>query len=240
MSFDRCNGTPVSWLLLEQFNLGELSDDKTHDISLHLESCRSCQKSMDSVLNDFNNLKPLPLYSKKESLLSFEFKYNRVISLAAIMLITLSLFIFTPRIFKLKRVQKSADTQFILPNASINYKGGELALSITRNRNGITSSNPSGFIDGDRFSVNITCPPGKRSIDIVLFQGNNVYLPLKTEKPVECANNIPLPGGFILTGNQPVTICAITDNPKALSTILHYGRTKLPESSVCLTLNALK
>jgi hypothetical protein len=54
-----CTGTPVSWLRLERFVLGELSDEEARAVDAHLQACPACQACADACAEPVALL-PLP------------------------------------------------------------------------------------------------------------------------------------------------------------------------------------
>jgi hypothetical protein len=240
MSGSGCTGTPVSWLALEQFHLGELPDNRAKEIEKHLNECDLCLSYMDEIVNDNIVLKPLPDIEHEHwfaELLLNPAGAGGLVALAVMLMIAVLLRPVTETV--------SVDNSQIIPGslippAHMNYKGGDLAISLERNRSGRVTLNPHAFADGDRFAVNVTCPPGSLDIELVVFQGGEAYFPLNINESVECANLVPLSGGFVLSGNEPATVCIIAGEIPARSEIEQSGPEELPEFSVCRRLKAIK
>jgi anti-sigma factor RsiW len=47
-----CIGTPISWLRLERYRLGEISADEKKDIADHVGACAACAASLARIESD--------------------------------------------------------------------------------------------------------------------------------------------------------------------------------------------
>jgi hypothetical protein len=89
-------------------------------------------------------------------------------------------------------------------------KGGEVTLTLVRERAGDVDLDPGVFAPGDRFKLLVTCPaPHTLKWDVAVFQGGTVTFPFADRPPLPCANRVPLPGALRLEGPTPVTICVV-------------------------------
>ncbi|MBN2801472.1 MAG: hypothetical protein JXR91_00105 [Deltaproteobacteria bacterium] len=234
MNTKECSSAPLSWLTLEQYFLGELPPEKWASVESHIHECGSCSSAMESIRGDFTILKPLPEIKSKERTPFFYMGSYAMAGAVALLIVSIAVLVFKPTINRYKTTETVQ-----MPPSHISYKGGELALGIIRKRGDNLTQNPRGFIDGDKFAVNITCPPGLRNALIVVFQDGKSYFPIKTEKPVTCENNHPLTGSFELAGSSDVTVCGVVDELPSKKLLSKEGIKALPESSVCLKLESM-
>ena len=80
---------------------------------------------------------------------------------------------------------------------------------VDRERAGQVELGVDGFQDGDRFRLRLTCAPGGRPVQAVVFQGEERARVAEAE--LACGNQVLVPGGFRLTGDQPATLCLGVD-----------------------------
>ena len=226
-----CTSAPVSWLQMEQYHLGELSEALTSKVRGHLDTCANCATSMDSIVNDSMVLKPLPEIEHQGIFDRFAFTPLRLATAGGAL---------AALIFALLLLWPAAKVTTDYPPARIGYKGGDLAISVVRDRDGAITHEPEGFLDGDRFSIQITCPPGNRALDVAVFQGDAVYFPYDNQDSVLCANTVSIPGAFSLNGPESVFVCVIVDEIPQRARLASRGLEALPPSSVCIELDSLK
>jgi hypothetical protein len=225
MTTPNCTSAPLSWLVMEQYHLGELPPTERERVRQHLEHCPGCAKCMDSIENSSIRLKPLPEVSPgfAASVLrqwKWQMSIAAVAVASAVMLIVVQPFVTQP-------------VSVNVPPASMGYKGGDLAIGLTRYRNMAVEENPSRFMDGDAFTVRVTCPPiGPVPYDVSVFQGKDVFFPLDNRHPLECGNRIALTGGITLTGDSATTICVTVDAPLNRRDVKTTGIGALPDSTV--------
>ncbi len=94
------------------------------------------------------------------------------------------------------------------PNA---IKGGDLSLYLVRERDGSIAYDGDVFSPGDRFKLALTCPPGA-GIDyrVHVQQDGTDSQPFAPGHIDECGNHIALPGALQLDGQTPVAVCVDT------------------------------
>ena len=229
MTTPNCTSAPLSWLVMEQYHLGELPPTERERVRQHLEHCPGCAKCMDSIENSSIRLKPLPEISAGfTASVVRQWKWHvsvaAVVVASAVMLIVLQPFVTRP-------------VSLNVPPASMGYKGGDLAIGLTRYRSTTVEENPSRFMDGDAFTVRVTCPPiGNVPYDVSVFQGKDVFFPLDNREALNCGNMVALTGGFSLTGSTATTICVTIDVPLNRRDVKTSGISALPDSTVCTTL----
>jgi hypothetical protein len=85
-------------------------------------------------------------------------------------------------------------------------KGGdEVVVRLSGEHQG---ASPRQFAVGERFKVEVTCPPRLGSaLRLFVFQAGEVFEPLPLTKPLACGNLVPWPGAFALDGSQPADVC---------------------------------
>ncbi len=216
---------PLSWLLLERYQLGEVSAAERARVEDHLGGCAGCRADLDALVADDRPLPPLPEATPARTRWSLA-----VAGLAA----TAAAVVLAIALWAPWRQGGGAG----VPPARIQVKGGELALTLIREREGVTTENPSRYLDGDRFRIELTCPPGERAWDVVVFQADQAFFPYAAAGPLACGNRVGLPGAFRLTGSGPVTVCALVGEDLPVRSDLAAMRIEaLADRSVCVQLD---
>jgi anti-sigma factor RsiW len=199
-----CTAEPVSWLLLEQLALGELDPVRQRAIEAHLAGCAACRAARDHIEADrARPLAPLPELAVARARRRAP---RRVAVAAATLAAAAALLLFI-------RDRRAPDPS---PDPSRGgAKGGELAVGLVRDRGGEVTLDPTGFRPGDRFKVLVTCvSAGEVDVDVAVLQAGATFHPLERAR-LRCGNQVPLPGAFRLTGDQPAAICAIVGGQRA-------------------------
>jgi hypothetical protein len=207
MSGTACIGRPVSWLALERFHLGELPDPERAAVDDHLRACPACQACLEHLQADEAvalpplrpTVAPAPAPAGQRWRWSWAgFALAGAAAAAGIVLVLVRGPGAPPRL----------DEPY--PPSRVAVKGGEVALTLVRDRVGTTVHHPTTYADGDRFKVLVTCPPGELVVDTVVFQGGTASFPFTAPRRVRCANLVPLPGAFAITGRDPARVCLVT------------------------------
>lgn len=228
MNSSICTSRPLSWLLLEQYQLGELSVAEKARVTQHLDACPGCAKCMRAIENDAVRLKPLPEIKASWWQFALEPKWILGMGAAATAAIALLALLFVWPVTQVKPE---------IPSATIGYKGGDLAVALVRKRNEQVNTSPRHFMAGDVFQLEVTCPPiGEVEWDVTLFQGSEVFFPYDNSHLLECGNHIALPGGFSLSGNRSTVVCITIDEPVEREDVQRIGIRALPNSTVCTQL----
>jgi hypothetical protein len=199
-----CTGQPVSWLLLERFHLGELQGDARAQVAAHLDECDACRACAESIrAQDALPLRPLPaaaLTPRARPLAAAAAWLRRHWTAPALAAAAVAVALVIPG-----RGPRIA----AFPPPRVALKGGELALSLARDRAGQISLAPTTFAAGDRFKALVTCPPpGAPFVEVAVFQGGQASFPLPSAQPIRCGNQVPL-GAFALDGGAPVAVCVV-------------------------------
>ena len=219
----RCAGEPVSWLVLERYRLGELPEARRRTVEAHLAACPACAACLAEIDGPLP-LPPLPArvvpppswWSRLRAVLGRPFGESHVhalparrspariwapagaAGLAALAVVAL-----------LARPKPGNDTT--LADATLRgTKGGGIAISLVRARDGRIDHDARTFTARDRWKVLVTCPSERVLFwDVVVTQGATPSFPLSPAAPIACGNHVPLPGAFQVDGRAPATICAL-------------------------------
>jgi hypothetical protein len=217
-----CTSQPISWLTLERYHLGELSPAESGRVETHLGECPVCWECMRSIRDQTFSLPPLPEPKPRGARLRWAFASVGLV-VAAVLAVVLA--------------THDWEKTTKIPGNRIAYKGGELSVSLVRERQGEILHEPTTFAPGDRFKILVTCPPGEElPWDLVVFQDNQASFPYTPEGALTCGNRVPLAGAFHLTGQSRAVIClllgsAVLDRPSSIE--------ELFENSVCLELDPI-
>ena len=218
-------------MLFRSYRLGELPAGRQGEVERHLRECSECAAAADEIINDSIVLKPLPEIVPQPVVFRFPRRAKPVVAVVVPALAAVALAVVALSIFRTPETS--------VPAAAMSWKGGELAVSLVRERDGLVSHDPDGFLDGDRFRVEVTCPPGDRDVEVAVFQGDDVYFPLDPAR-LACGNGISVPGAMVLSGVDPAIVCVVVDDPPARSRLHRDGLSALPESAVCRVLTPLE
>ncbi len=210
-----CIGEPVSWLKLERFALDELAPAEREAVTQHIERCPACRACLETIRSAPQPvLRPLP--RPERSRRSFWLLPSVAAVAAAVML-----FVLWP----------APLSQREFPGRHLAVKGGELALSLVRERERGTLQDPGVFAPGDRLKALVTCPPpANPQVELAVFQGSEVFFPLPRQS-IACGNLVALPGAFQLSGGTEAWVCIVVGDPPPQEEI---GRAPvLPARTVC-------
>jgi hypothetical protein len=226
-----CTAQPISWLKLEQYQLGELSADEQRRIEAHLKECEVCRASLDSIRADETvpapqaapKTEPLPEVTRKVPWLRWATAGAALAAAAALLLVLL--------VSDWKRAEPD------IPGSKIGFKGGELSLSLVRECQGKILHDPESFTPGDRFKLQVTCPPAEELFwNVVVFQDDGSSFPYIPEEPLACGNRVPLPGAFSITGKSAAVVCLVVSSQPLVRVSLSLD--KLPADTVCTILRS--
>jgi hypothetical protein len=229
--------TPVSWLRLERYALGELGSGEHAEIAAHLATCARCSACADRIAADAQRaLPPLP----------------------AVVARTPAPLPATPWRERLRRAWPgwwyalgAAAAAFALifalrpgepphgPGARVvAVKGGEVAVELVRERGGSIAWEPTSFAAGDRLELLVTCaPPLRVHADVVVMQSDGPAFP-GSPTLIPCGNRVPVPPAFQITGPGPATVCVLLDASAPTSRDLPSGRSiPLSTAHACIELD---
>ncbi|MCU0663435.1 MAG: zf-HC2 domain-containing protein [Myxococcota bacterium] len=224
-----CNFGAVSWLTLEQYQLGELSTVERATVAGHLDACPTCLARYNAILEDDRPLRPLPRV-EVVARSGWSWTPAKTWSLAT----ALSACVLAIALGVVLRTGGKGEFQ----GASVGIKGGDLALTVIREREGQVVENPQRYESGDRLRLELTCAwTGRHEWDVVVFQDGKRFFPYDSPQPIVCGNRVPLPGAFRLTGMAPTTICAVLGTGLAARSQIGVVADRLPEPKVCVALD---
>lgn len=200
-----CKSAPISWLTLERHGLGELDVEQARVVDEHLSDCDVCRSCFQSVQAEFV-LVALPAFeappvdpAEREPGFFQRLRWAFVVATAAAAAILLLI---------LLPLGKQVGSE--LPRARLAIKGGELAITLIRNRDGVVVVQPKRFLPRDAFKVEVTCPPAAPLRgDVVVVQAGKLSFPLREAAPLDCGNRKPLSGAFRIEGTAEVAVCLI-------------------------------
>jgi hypothetical protein len=187
-----CAGQPVSWLTLERHALGELGGPGAA-VADHLDACAACRAAMAMIEADRRAMPPLPDLWRAAAARRRRQRGRWGGALAVAVAAAALLFFWQGRRERAPMVA--------------GVKGDEISLSLVRERGGDVVHDPGGFRPGDRFKVLVTCAADAPvTVELTVEQAGAIDRPLPA-RLVRCGNSVPLPGAFVITGSEPVSIC---------------------------------
>ncbi len=183
----QCTGTPVSWLRLEQWALGELAAEQAAAVAAPMDECEACRACADQAAVQAVGLLPLPAPAPRRR----PWLWWASGGLAAAAAVAILILMLRPR-----------DDRYA------GTKGGDdLAVELVREHRGAIAADPQVFAPGDRFKVLVTCAGGARQVDVVVYQEGETSFPLAAVE-LACGNRVAVPGAFTLTGG-PARVCVV-------------------------------
>jgi hypothetical protein len=210
---------PLSWLVLERYALGELTPSERADVERRLAASEVDRACLAQIQNDATALPPLPLpgshgdeRAPKRALPNAGASTGATVhklprrggwivaSSGLCAAAAVALLVFGPK-------RQGQDPESTQPAIALddNIKGNDVSLRLTGERQG---AEPKHFGLGERFKVEVTCPPRlSSSLRLLVFQGAEVFEPLPTATPLACGNLVPWPGAFALDGDESAEIC---------------------------------
>lgn len=213
-----CISTPISWLRLEQYALGEL-DDLRGDVRAHLAACGACASCLARIEADGAvDLPPLPGHAHSYVSESRTAAPSAVAPSAvapirhtrrarAIAILGTGLALAAALLLAVGRRTPVFDTH---GEDSVRMKGAAFAFTLVRDDEAVFAEAGGTFRGGDRFKVLVTCPPGAHTqFDLVVYDSHGASFPLVAPTSVECGNDVPLAGAFRITGAENVRVCLV-------------------------------
>ena len=198
-----CTGEPLSWLRLERHALGELPEPERAAVDVHLRDCAACRACADR-LREPRSLPVLAMDSIARARAARRQRRRSAFAATALSTVAAA----AALVVVLEGTPTHGPRPGAFPPARVQVKGGELAITLVRDRAGVTTRHASTFAAGDRFKVLVTCPPpGAPWIEVMVRQENESSFPLGPAREVICANEVALDGAFALTGPAPAVVC---------------------------------
>ena len=197
----RCVDEPVSWLRLEQYQLGEVDREERASIAAHLASCQACAACLAGIeRDDAIELAPLPT--------SHEAPARRLRSRERLWAVGAgAMALAAAAILGVGRAWRHGSA--VDPGGAARVKGDAVAFSLVRDDDERIDDVRGVFRDGDRFKAIVTCPPkATATFDLVVYDASGASFPLRRAL-VACGNGVPLPGAFRLSGSAEETVCLV-------------------------------
>jgi hypothetical protein len=195
--------TPVSWLRLERYALGELDEGERADIAAHLATCARCRACALQLAGDAARaLPPLPAMAARAVPRARAWFWRPRFALALVTGLALGVGVWLLRPGQPTTVDGAR---------VVAVKGGDVAVELVRERAGSIAWEPTSFASGDRFKLLLTCaPPLTVHADIVVVQNDG---PAFVGEPaqVACGNRVPVPTPFRITGAGAARVCVLLD-----------------------------
>jgi len=222
--------TPISWLRLEQYFLGELDDAGSAAVQAHVRGCAACAECLRRIEADDASMPlPPPIDVKSSPASNAKVSFLRVLPVVG----TLAAAAVALLVVKGRDGIESpnrADEQRI--------KGSEIALTLVREDGGRVDEPASFYREGDTFKALVTCPPGMSAgWDLIVYEGGQPTFPLESAH-VTCGNDAPFPGAFRIVGHERETICLVwnEDGPVDREALARTAPSLL-ERGRCMTLD---
>jgi hypothetical protein len=201
----RCIGEPVSWLALERLRLGELPPDQRRAAEQHLAACEACA----ACLAEIDRPLALPVLPAEPRRLPFWARLRAAWRRAG------RVRIWAPAgaalllaVFVLARPKRLDDA--LTDRTLAGIKGGGIALTLVRERNGAIEHDATTFAPGDRWKALVTCPSARVVFwDLAVIGERGETFPLTPAGPITCGNRVPLPGAFRIDSAQRVLVCLL-------------------------------
>jgi hypothetical protein len=206
MTSHGCTGEPISWLRLERYRLGELSAGERDVIAAHIEACTVCAACLYESERSLA-LPPLSLGGQDSRLSHMRRLLAGPTPAGAFLRLA---FAGVALLLLVRPIGKPTKDELPSHRTGLGSKGGNVALDLVRERNGMVEHDATTFAPDDRWKVLLTCPTERMMFwDLVVVDGGQASFPLSPQAAVACGNRVPLPGAFRLFGAGPVTVCLV-------------------------------
>lgn len=208
-----CIGEPISWLRLEQYQLGQLPQSDRAGIAEHLVACGACRACLDAIKADVRDLPALP-----PNVIAFRRKILPIVALASAACL-------------------AAVIAAGLSGPTTHVKGGgTVAFTLTRS-DGAEVTKDGIFRDGDAFKAFATCAPqSKWYFDLVVYDAGGASFPVSAPGELACGNLAPIQGAFHFTGHDDETVCLVWGERAPDRGALRKGLEALGPNRDCKTL----
>lgn len=204
---------PVSWLSLELYHAGDLSAQARAEVEVALAEQPLARDCLEQIEADASRpLPPLPRPAPHSR------HWWPVLVSGAALAATASVLLAV-----------TAAREPLRPAPRLAIKGGEVAMSLVRERHGATVE-PTHFAATDRFAVELTCPSGSMSWDLVVLDEDGATFPL-SGGVARCGNRVRLPGAFRLEGETTTQICLLFGDLPSRESL---NPEQLPPHTVCV------
>jgi hypothetical protein len=191
-----CIDTPISWLRLERYELGEVDEEERAAIAAHLGACEVCAACLASIKADTRELPSLEVTRRKSAVV---IPWRRVLPAAGALAAAAAIVLIMRR--------PVTETPGLTGDR---IKGNDIAFSLVHEGEGVADEAGTTYHDGERFKALVTCPPGMHAtFDLVAYEGTEAAFPLEAQSDLECGNSVAMQGAFRMTGHEPMTVCLV-------------------------------
>lgn len=203
--------SPLSYLLLERYVLGELTNEEAAEVAALLLRSPQDRAVYESILKDPCVLPDIEFDVSglaRARTLARTVKRGGLLAacggtLAAVVACGLLWWSRGTEIFPYTGAASDP----------VAVKGGEVALSILGQWSG---ANPPFRQEGEALKLRVTCPPGTLQHPLVVVrQQGEEFWPLPALETFGCGNLRPWPGAFTVSGEAPAELCLSWSVPDA-------------------------
>ena len=218
--------TPISWLRLERYHLGELPREEVQVVAAHLASCERCRICLERIESEGpDELPALPAKPVIRPRPKWFLQWRTLGFSASVLAVAL---------FVLLRPARHDGR----PARVLHTKGGDVALDLVREREGSVAMAPTSFAEQDRFKAFVTCPPPARLfVDLVVVQDRQPSFP-GPPATITCGNRVPYPQAFRITGQASAIVCMVVDEsgPPSRERLISAQPEDLRATAACISL----
>jgi hypothetical protein len=268
---DSGENSSLSWLTLERLAAGELSASERESLERALAADPESARIVERIRADERPLPSLPTRApgqpagRRASRASWRERWAGILHSWRLPAMAGALLAAAVLLVWLARPDATHSIIADMPGPRLHIgdgttKGGDVAISLVRERAGAITHEPDSYQDGDRFKVLLTCPLGIPLFgDIVVYQedgqlagqetgqagqaGQEASFPFaRRGEPLACGNRVALPGAFALSAGDAQAdayICLVFDSKAAPDrSALEHPQTMLSagDRAVCATL----
>ncbi len=235
---EKCIDTPVSWLRLERYQLGELAAEERATIEAHVTACPACAACLKEVDDGAKKALPAPTIRSARKLRLAPLAppahgRGTVIFAVTGLAMAAAAILWIGPFFKVETNGPVASSDRI--------KGGDVAFTLARDDDEMIGDAAGTYHDGDRFKALVTCPAGlDASWDLVVFERGEASFPLASASHLPCGNAVPLEGAFRLTGAESMTVCVLWGDALDRAAVVRDGEHALGEHALCKRLQPVR
>lgn len=193
---------PLSWLTLERYALNELSSEERAEVETRLAESESDRACLAEILSDQSELPALPPLTTNVTPISAARADKQRTRGRLAVFATLSAAAALLLVFLRDPARDASGPSAPEPSG---IKGADVALRLISDHQG---SAPLTFGAGERFKLEVTCPPKlSHKLRLLVRQGGELFEPVPRAATFACGNLVPWPGAFALEGSEPADVC---------------------------------
>jgi hypothetical protein len=221
----KCRGTPISFLVLERYLLGDLDVPKRESVRQHLEGCPACATALGELEHDTRAFS-LPEAPRESQLLRFTRTMSPFAGAGASLALAAATLLYL-------RPHEDGEEASLMRS-----KGAGVVLSLESEDGALEAGTPPAVSPrGSALRAFVTCPANLHvTFQLVVFDDSGASSPIAPAS-VACGNRVALPGAFRLTGDDTKDICVVWHDASAL--VRPFARREeLPlEQHTCVRVN---